>query len=215
MAQVVSLRRLTTDRNGDAAIWLGMRELCCRTGNGGEPIPSERWPLFGEIWIAPYQRLVPQWSYVALADGRVVGYLTGCADSVRFSRWRLVHCKLPLLWHIAFGRFHAGSDGRRFLRETLGWERSAERCFPRPLRRELQQRFPAHLHMNVDAEHRGDGIGKRLVERYLDDLRQEQVTGVHLLCGSGPLEFYRTVGFRQLAVTMARGHDVYAMGLSL
>lgn len=41
-------------------------------------------------------------------------------------------------------------------------------------------RFPAHLHLNIQASHRGRGIGKALLEGYLDQLRSEQVKGVHL-----------------------------------
>ena len=68
--------------------WADVRSLCCRTGNGGDPIDRKRWPLFAELWIGPYQRLVPDWTYVAEVDGRVVGYLTGCPDTAALRRAR-------------------------------------------------------------------------------------------------------------------------------
>ena len=51
---------------GSPADWQAVRSLCCRTGNGGDPIDPARWPLFADLWIGPYQRLVPEWTYVAL-----------------------------------------------------------------------------------------------------------------------------------------------------
>ena len=42
------------------ADWQAVRSLCCRTGNGGDPIDPARWPLFAELWIGPYQRLLPK-----------------------------------------------------------------------------------------------------------------------------------------------------------
>ena len=31
----------------DTDVWTAIGDLCCRTGNGGEPIDRERWELFG------------------------------------------------------------------------------------------------------------------------------------------------------------------------
>ena len=214
MGEKIFIKKIAAEPDADEAAWLAVRQLCCRTGNDGEPIPAERWELFGKIWIAPYQLLMPEWSYVACADRRVVGYLTGCPDSSSFSRRRLVRCTMPLLGQIAIGRFRADAYGRRFLRQALGLERTIERCFPRPLRRQLRERFPAHLHMNVDADHQRGGIGKGLIEQFADDLRQRQIAGVHLFCGGAPVPFYRRMGFRELAVVPLRGHSVYALGLS-
>ena len=69
--------------------------------------------------------------------------------------------------------------------------------------------------MNVDAGYRRSAIGTRLIERFVDDLRQQQIPGVHLLCGGGPVPFYTRMGFCELAATSVRGHHVHAMGLSL
>ena len=211
MANEISIERISAGLDSHRPIWTAVAELCCRTGNDGAPIPAERWPLFERIWIEPYRLLSPQWSYVALADQRVVGYLTGCPDTLRFARNSFVRCALPLLAQIVFGRYRGDPYGKRFARQTLWLETSAVRSFPRPIRRRLLRQFPAHLHMNVDADFRRGGIGTRLVERYVEDLRQRRVGGVHLFCGAAPVPFYAGLGFSELAVASVRGNPVYAM----
>jgi predicted N-acetyltransferase YhbS len=69
--------------------------------------------------------------------------------------------------------------------------------------------------MNVDADFRQGGVGTRLVGRFIEDLRQGQLSGVHLFCGDRPLPFYTRVGFSELALANVRGQKVHAMVLPL
>src|SRR6185312_12630729 len=108
------------------ADWQAVRNLCCRTGNGGDPIDPARWPLFAELWVGPYQRLAPEWTYVAEMDGRVVGYLTGCPDTAAFRRARRFRVTLPLLVAIACRRFPWNADARRAVRMALRLDRGLE-----------------------------------------------------------------------------------------
>jgi len=215
MRNPVSIERISAAVETEPSIWTDVRELCCRTGNDGNPIPIERWELFGRIWIDPYRVLIPDWSYVALADRRVVGYLTGCPDTSHFARQCFIRCALPLLWHIAFGRYRGDPYGRGYARRAMWLETSAVRSFPRLTRRRLLRQFPAHLHMNVEADFRQHGVGTGLVERFVEDLRQRQLSGVHLFCGAAPVPFYTRVGFSELAAAHVRGRTVHVMVLSL
>jgi GNAT superfamily N-acetyltransferase len=215
MVESISIKRLSADTDPSGSQWAAVRELCCRTANDGAAIAAERWPLFGEIWIEPYRQLLPDWTYVAVVEGRVVGYLTGCPDTATFARRQFVRCTMPLLPHIVFGRFRGDSYGKRFARQQLGLEKSVERRFPLPARRQIAAAFPAHLHMNVDADYRHGGVGTRLMMQYVDDLQRVQIPGVHLFCGGVPVPFYTRMGFCELAVTPVRGQNVHAMGLSL
>jgi hypothetical protein len=121
MGNEISIERISAELDSDRAIWAAVAELCCRTGNDGDPISTERWELFGRIWIEPYRVLIPQWSYVALADRRVVGYLTGCPDTLRFYRQRFVRCALPLLRQIVFGRYHGDPTASASPARHCGW----------------------------------------------------------------------------------------------
>jgi len=215
MGKSISIKRLADDTDPSGSRWAAVRQLCCRAANDGAGIAAGRWPLFGEIWIEPYRKLLPNWSYVALLDERVIGYLTGCPDTASFARREFVRCTLPLLRQIVIGCFRGDSYGQRFARQQLGLEKSVARCFPMPVRRQIAAAFPAHLHMNVDSDYRHSGVGTRLLTHYVDDLRRVRIPGVHLFCGGTPVPFYTRVGFCELAVTQVRGHDVHAMTLSL
>lgn len=200
----------------DPGDWHAVRELCCLTGAAGEPIDAERWPFFAEVWIGPYQRLRPGWTYVAEHGRRVVGYLTGCPDTGPFERERRWRATLPLLAAVLRGRYGTTADTRRLLRRALGLAPAVEARFPRPLRARLAREYPAHLHMNVAAGARGSGVGRALLGRYLEDLRARGVPGVHLFCGPGPLGFYAGAGFRDLdAREVASGTRVHALGRHL
>ena len=199
-----------------AAEWQAVRTLCCETGDAGNPIDPVRWPLFADLWIGPYQRLLPDWTYVAEADGRIVGYLTGCPDTVAFRRARRFRVMLPLLIGIALGRYGWTPDARRTLRLVLRLGRGVESRLAPSLPAGFEHTYAAHLHMNVDAKDRRRGVGARLIERYARDLGQARVSGVHLFCGAEPRPFYARNGFTELAaLELGPGRGVYVMGLRL
>jgi GNAT superfamily N-acetyltransferase len=181
-----------------SADWRGVRDLCCETGEAGGPIAPARWPFFAERWIGPYQRVRPDWTYVVEEAGRVVGYLTGCPDTRAFRRACRTAWTWRLLLRVARGEFGWSGDARRFVRQVLGLDRGVEARLARRLPVSLDATYPAHLHMNVAADRRGQGLGRALFDCYAEDLRRRGVTGVHLFCGKEPLTFYRRQGFEEL-----------------
>ncbi len=198
------------------ADWQTVRSLCCRTGNGGDPIDPARWPLFAELWIGPYQRLVPEWTYVAEADGQVVGYLTGCPDTRAFERARRFRVTLPLLVAIALRRYAWNADARRVIELALRLRRGTESRLAAGRSTGDTRSYPAHLHMNVEAGYRQQGIGAALMGRYTRDLGAAGVPGVHLFCGEAPRRFYARHGFTDLAAgEVSPGRWVYQLGKRL
>jgi hypothetical protein len=94
----ITTRRLALDRPAESPLWAEIRTLCCRTGDNGGPIAKERWEFFAKLWVEPYERFLPEWTYVALFEESVVGYLTGCPDSRKFARTKAY----PLLKELNF-----------------------------------------------------------------------------------------------------------------
>lgn len=211
----VTARRLSAAYDGDRASWAAVRELCCRTGNNGDPIAPERWELFSRIWIEPYEKIVPEWTYVGESGAAIVGYLTGCPDSQKFQRMKLWWVTFPVLMAIAGGQYRHAPGARQFVKEALGLRKSVERHFTPALRRTLARAYPAHLHINVAAGHRHRGIGRRLIESYLADLRRHGVSGIHLFCGADPVEFYGRLGFQALETAELNGTVTFALGARL
>src|SRR5262249_45055186 len=172
--------------------------------------------VFAEVWIGPYQRLVPEWTYVAETERLIVGYLTGCPDGAAFRRARRFRFTLPLLIAIACGRYGWTIDARRTVRLALRLTRGVESHLAPGLPGGFARAYPAHLHMNVEAEYRRRGVGTVLIERYAHDLRAVRVPGVHLFCGAEPRPFYARNGFADLAsLEVTPGRWVYVMGRRL
>lgn len=190
---------ISIEKCGSADDWAAIRRLCCLTANNGAPISEERWPFFGELWIGPYQKLRPELTYLARRDGMVVGYLTGSADTAAFEREKFLRVTVPLLVRVGLRRFVPNADTRRFVRRTLGFERGPNERFARDVRAMVDERFSAHLHVNVDASCRGQGVGRQLMTHFFNDLRVLGVAGVHVYCGADPVSFYRREGFQELA----------------
>jgi GNAT superfamily N-acetyltransferase len=170
----------------------------------GEPIEfyMEDRRIFLDTFYAYYTDYEPEHTWVACAGQQVVGFLTGCTDTRRQQRtllyklipgvaWRLlrghplnprtarVNCEgyplncegYPLNCE---GYYHLGKKARRYVRAIIS--AGLRREFPRA---DLKQ-YPAHLHINLAAEWRGYGLGQRLMQAYLAQLKQLGVRGVHL-----------------------------------
>jgi len=208
----VTVRRLSARKGKEARDWNAVYDLCCRTGNNGQPVARERWNFFGRLWVEPYEKFFPQWTYVAEAEKVVVGYLTGCPNSRWFAKAKLWRFELPLLIDICRRHYSGNRDARRFVRQFFRFEERPERVFPHALRQMLQRDYPAHLHMNVDANWRGSGVGTKLLEHFFADLHEASIAGVHLYCGPDPLGFYLGRGFKELGRVQFRGVPVYVLG---
>ena len=206
----LTVRRLSAS-TADKETWAAVRTLCCQTGDNGNPVSPERWAFFGRLWIEPYEKLLPEWTYVGEIDGRVVGYLTGCADTRSFNRRKHWRCAVPLLAGVVAGRYRGVSGAGNFARGVLGLARGIEERFDSAIQKALHRDYPAHLHINLDARYRRQGFGRRLIEQYLGDLRAANVPGIHLLCGPDPVSFYRWLGFQELARMENRGTAVFLM----
>lgn len=210
--QSVIVRRLSSGIEVEQREWQAVYNLCCATGADGQPIALDRWKFFGTLWIGPYKKLLPEWTYVAQASGAVVGYLTGCPNTREFARSKLLRSSLPLFLDIALGRYYPSGDTRRFIRRAFGFEKGPEHCFSRATVETLAREYPAHLHMNVAPAYRGVGVGKHLIGTFCADLRSVGVSGVHVYCGSGPRTFYLARGFKDLDSILFNGVTVHALG---
>lgn len=207
----MSVTDITVDRPRTAEDWKAVRDINCETGAAGAPIkPHNRWPFLAEFWIGPYQELLPGWTFVARAEGKVAGYLTGCPDSLPFYMRRFFFHRLSLVIGIFFGRFGATADVRRFLHPGEGLRRNFALRFGLKLYWYLMTRHPAHLHINVREGYRG-GTGRKIMDAYVKALADAGVRGLHLFCGAGPVPFYRRAGFHKLACLDLGKGPVYVM----
>ncbi|PYE54553.1 ribosomal protein S18 acetylase RimI-like enzyme [Deinococcus yavapaiensis KR-236] len=143
--------------------------------------------LFADLWIRPYVPLALP-GFVALLEGRVVGSILGAHDEGAYeAAIRRVAPALAL--RAAFGGYPKLPACLPYL------ARLARYAVPHA----SPHAFPAHLHINVLASARGLGLGARLLDAYLDSLRQAGVRGVQLSAtrrNEAALRLYESRGFR-------------------
>jgi GNAT superfamily N-acetyltransferase len=156
------------------ADWAQIERVCADTGAGGDAVDPAEADDFVAHWIRPYRELRPDWTWTAVADGRVIGYLTACPDSLAFERERRRVFSPP-------------PDSRDF--------------FPELVRLKLWNEHPAHLLMNVSAPARGRGAGAALLRALFAALRRERVPSAHLICGPASAGYWERMAFRTEAIT--------------
>jgi GNAT superfamily N-acetyltransferase len=197
--------------------WNAIRAICCETGNAGNPIEPNRREFFSELWVGPYQKLLPDWTWVATSSqDQIIGYLTGCPDSQWLERARFLKIDLPLTWEVLRKRYPFNNDVKRHLRRQIRLEKSPEQSLPDAVKTDLKTLYPAHLHINLTKNARGNGTGRALTETYFQALRERRIPGVHVICGKSPVPFYERLGFHALHVFDFRpGIPIYCLGIRL
>jgi ribosomal protein S18 acetylase RimI-like enzyme len=182
-----------------ATVWT----LAANTAFFGDPVEAylDDRALFCAAFVAYYTDYEPERLWVAEIDGTVVGYVTGCGDSRRQARTFGSRILPAVLWGVLRGRYRVGIKTLRFAlcmaREGLQHGRPDVSL----------DRFPGHLHINVLARARGNGIGRALLERSLAQFWATGVPGVHLSttdCNAAACHLYEAVGFRLLRAWSTR-----------
>jgi ribosomal protein S18 acetylase RimI-like enzyme len=153
--------------------------------------------LFFDAFYRYYTDWEAQYGWVAVPlDGVAIGFVLGGVNEARRRGIILTRLLPSLLLNIGRGRYRVGRNTLRYLAGLLF---SALRNEIPPVDLNV---YPAHLHINIKVGWRGQGVGKRLLQAYLDQLRAEAVAGVHLhTTDHNPqaLKFYAGAGFTLLA----------------
>jgi len=176
-----------------------VRQLACDTADMGEPVEN----FFGDREIVAdlltryYTDYEPESLWVAEYEGKVIGYLTGCLDTRWYFRvmvWRLV--PQIVIKSIFRGVFLRQDTWRLFKAATKTWRVSGfKRHIP-------LDKYPGHLHVNVQKGFRGQDIGKRLVERFIEQVKVTGLPGIYLAVREDNLEgrrFSEHLGFIELS----------------
>lgn len=163
-------------RRASTLDWTAIAALCADTGRQGRPVDDAEREAFAEHWIGPYRELRPDWTWVAVVDKKVVGYLTGCPDTLQFEKERI-----------------------RVMRP----QPDSRNLFPDAVRLKLWVEHPAHLQVNVAADHRGFGAGAAMIREYFAELRRAGVPSAHIICGPSAAPFWERMAFRTEATVQA------------
>lgn len=174
-----------------------LMKIAADTAFFGEPIEKymEDRRIFLDQFYAYYPDYEPEHAWVAVAENQVVGFLTGCSDTHRQRKITKQKINPKVIWRFITGRYHPGPKTWAYLKGLKRAEANHENAVADP------DLYPAHLHINVDHNWRGFGIGMRLIQSYLDQLIYENITGVHLGTTSEnetACRLYTRMGFKLL-----------------
>jgi ribosomal protein S18 acetylase RimI-like enzyme len=169
-----------------------IRTICHQVGYMGEPA-SWYWrhaESFADIWTGYYVDDEPESLLVAELDGRVIGYLTGCVDSLRAPNPARAVTRAALR-NALFVR--PGTAG--FL-----WRGARDSLFEDgvPSGELVDPRWPSHLHINLLPEARRLGAGTSLMRAWFTRLAKVRSPGCHLgtlFENRRGIEFFTRMGF--------------------
>jgi len=171
-----------------------VRRLAGDTAHFGEPIERffDAREVFLDAFATFYTDVSDNYLWVALDNGKLIGYLMGCPDTRDYDAWFRSNVK-RVAWRAATLRYRGV-----FTRKSITYMRRYARL--RVPNVDLSP-YPAHLHINTRADRRGSGVGNALMQAYLDQLRNENVSGVHLETSSEnkiAVPWYERLGFQRL-----------------
>jgi ribosomal protein S18 acetylase RimI-like enzyme len=174
-----------------------VRQLAGDTAHFGDPIERflDAREVFLDAFASFYTDIMGDYLWIAEEDGVLLGYIMGCPDTSEYNAWYRDNVR-QVAWRAATLRYRGV-----FTRKSLGYIwRYAQVRIPYV---DLSP-YPAHLHINTRADMRGSGIGTTLMKTYLDQLRNENVSGVHLETSSAntiAVPWYERLGFQLLQRT--------------
>ncbi|KAB8169673.1 GNAT family N-acetyltransferase [Streptomyces sp. 3MP-14] len=188
-----------------------LADICVRTAHAGEDATGRyaEPEIFPAIFATPYAELEPELVFVADNGERAIGYILGTADSTRFyadfrDRWLpTVADRFPAPTPPVTGQ----DDGLRYL-----LHHAEDMLVP-----EIAAEYPAHLHIDLLPEGQRQGLGRRLMETFVNALRERGVPALHLSmnpANTNARAFYDRIGFTELPRPAGK-KDVDYLGMRL
>lgn len=150
--------------------------------------------LMGLIYAAPYATLAPQDCLVAEDDDGLVGSVVGTRDTRTFERL------LEAAWWPALRARYPEPQG-----DPNAWDvdqrRHAMMHHPTSAPDPVVANYPAHMHVNLLGRAQCRGLGRLLVQRWLEHAAGHRLTGVHVAANranAGVLAFWPSLVFEHL-----------------
>lgn len=174
----------------------GVRDISCRTAflekPSGHVFQDDE--ILADVLTLYFTDYEPDSSFVAAHGDKVVGYLTGAKNVKKMLRVFL--CRIMprlVLKAVKRGVFLKKTNIIFLKRIALSWVKG-EFFIP-----DFSGDYPATLHINIHKDFRGFGTGRALIERYLEFLKKENVSGLHFgVMSDGAKNFFIKMGFKVL-----------------
>ncbi|MBV9331165.1 MAG: GNAT family N-acetyltransferase [Alphaproteobacteria bacterium] len=187
--------------------------ICLETGDAGRDASSiyrDR-QLLGHIYAGPYVVLEPECALVLEDELGVGGYVIGALDTHAFEK------RLEAEWWPALrGRY---SDPMIAESGARGAETRMAHLIHHPTRtpRRIAEPYPSHLHIDLLPRLQKRGFGTRMIDAWLERVRKQGSTGMHLGVGAAnerAIRFYRAYGLAEIE-RLGPPYDVLYFGTKL
>jgi ribosomal protein S18 acetylase RimI-like enzyme len=140
----------------------------------------------------------PESCFVAEKNGKIIGYLTGSKNEKRMNNIFLFKIIPKLFFKYLFSKTFFKKKNLRFIIATFNSFIKGELKMPDSIKED----YPALMHINIDKDYRNSGIGRMLIESYIDYLKSKKVLGLHLTTQSeNSFKFFEKLGFIALHET--------------
>lgn len=154
----------------------GVRQIACDTADRGNPVESifQDRELITDLLTRYYTDYERESLWIADYNGQVVGYLTGCLNSNRYLRFMNFYI-IPrtIIKAILRGMLWKAELYRFIIAGFITWRLGG---FKRYI---SFNKYPAHLHVNINKDFRGQHIGDFLVEKFIEQAKSKGIKGIH------------------------------------
>ena len=189
--QKIIIRKCHPDDRDD------LRRLCCNTAYFGNPcevfFPDRE--FLADLIMTYYVDYEYEHTWVAQYQGEVIGYLCAGIDEARYSMITTFKI-VPWAFLRALVRRKIWDERTKHLIEY-----NIKSFFSKEarLKKANHKKFPVHIHQNVKQGFRGKGVGGRLVEAMLEELKSKTV-GIRFraLRQDARFLFFEKYGFKLL-----------------
>ena len=189
-----------------------VRRISCATALMGEPsaVFFDDDEIFADALTIYFTDYEPESCFVAEYENSVIGYLLGAKDVSRMDKIFSGKIALPLfikaLRRCAF--FHK-RNAKFLFHVLLSLLKGEFKALT------FSKGYPATLHINIIQKYRAGGIGSKLINTYLDYLKEQAVEGVHFATMSDKAsQFFKKQNF-QLLFQGRRSYFRYLLGKSI
>ncbi|MCX6644843.1 MAG: GNAT family N-acetyltransferase [bacterium] len=184
-----------TVRNFKSSDRDAVREIACDTADRGNPVDNflnDR-EIAADLLTRYYTDFEPESAWVAEMGGAIPGYIIGSVRPKFYDAITILRIYPSAFIRALFRNPQTRADIWSLASPALNAVFSEKGITAKILRN-----FPAHLHINLRPESRGNHIGRKLVEKFEDHVIKSGLTGIHARVredNAGGRHFFESLGY--------------------
>ncbi len=164
--------------------------ICLKTADSGKDGTAlyKDPDLIGHFYAGPYAVLEPDICFTLTCDDDPCGYIIGAKDSAAFAGRCEEEWFPELRKRYALPAEDDDSHDAKIIRLIHKGQ----------VVKEEVKDYPAHLHIDLLPIAQGQGLGRKIINTFIDRLKELDVPALHLEVGKrneGAVKFYERVGF--------------------